>query len=124
MGRPRRGFSSGRPHQPNPWTPTPGLPPGMHHYVVNLTEVHFPKDAHPGRAEVYRTYTNHAAGFVGHLRDVLARKGLGDQVAGFGEVGGLPIVTLTCTPAVAKLIETMPGVTGVYADDSGTFALV
>jgi hypothetical protein len=89
--------------------------------VVNLTALDFPP--HTSRGQVVSAYTSQAAEFFRRLRAELAKAGLADQVADFGEAGGVPVVTLTATPEVAALIEKLPGVSGVYPDDSGPFQL-
>jgi hypothetical protein len=96
----------------------------MHQYVVNLSEIEFPKAPPPGRAEVFGAYAAQSADFLRRLRAAVAEKGLEHQVGGYGEAGGLPVFTLTCTPAVAGVIEALPGVTGVYADDVGSLGLI
>jgi hypothetical protein len=94
----------------------------MRPYVVNLTALSFPPRT--SRGEVVNAYAAQAAAFFQRLRAALEEAGLMDQVAGFGEAGGLPVVTLTCTPEVADLIARLPGVSGVYPDDAGMLGLL
>jgi hypothetical protein len=103
---------------PLPGSGNPGIPDGMHQYVVNL----IPPDQSDGsagaRSGVVDAYTRVAAAFVERARKELVKRGLADQVDGFGEAYGLPIVTLTATPAVAEVLRQIPGVEAVYRDDA------
>jgi len=91
----------------------------MKQYVVNLTSAAPPADQKLSRGFVVSAATNLAYRFLDQAKRIVIEKGLQDQVAGFGEAYGLPMVTLTATPLVASLLEQLPGVDGVYADDDG-----
>ena len=110
----------------DPLTPVPlpgsgagGIPSGMHQYVVNLVPPDLPEGPAAARSGVVDAYTRVAAAFVELARKELAKRGLENQVDGFGEAYGLPVVTLTATPAVAEVLRQIPGVEAVYQDDAG-----
>ena len=103
---------------PLPGSGRPGIPDGMHQYVVNLSPPEPPGGAAGTRSGTVDAYTRVAAAFVERARKELAKRGLEDQVNGFGEAYGLPIVTLTATPAVAEVLRQIPGVEAVYQDDA------
>jgi hypothetical protein len=94
----------------------------MRSYVVNLSALDFPQ--HTPRAQVVSAYTAQASNFFKSLRAALDQSHLTKEVVHYGEAGGLPVVTVTCTPKVAELIRKLPGVSGVYADDAGTLGLL
>jgi hypothetical protein len=94
----------------------------MGNYVVNLKPEKSP-EATSGRGAIYERNAARAARFLDALRRLVDERGLSSQVAGTGEPMGFPIVTLTCTPEVARLIEGMPEVDSVYLD-TGIFHLV
>lgn len=110
----------------SPVRPLPGSRPaaakGMHPYVINLS------DATSQESTNRRSAVDHYTQMTGHfLRDLgaeLQRKHLADQVAQIGPPSPFPVVTLTCTPAVAEIIESMAGVSEVYRDDEPSMGFV
>ncbi|WP_171473889.1 hypothetical protein [Frigoriglobus tundricola] len=90
----------------------------MYQYVVNLVPPDLPERATGSRTGVVDAYTRVATEFIGRARQALAERGLTNQVDGFGEAYGLPVVTLTATPSAAAVLETLPGVEAVYRDDN------
>ena len=101
-----------------------GVPDGMHQYVVNLVPPDVPETPPGGRRSVtVNPVTEVAVAFVARARAELAKRGLENQVDGFGEAYGVPVVTLTATPAVAEVLRQIPGVEAVYQDDAGSLGL-
>lgn len=105
--------------------PLPGArtaaPAGSRPYVVNLRIEESPRR---GRAAVARAHEHAASRFVARLQAELDRRGLGRQLHAVADAGPLPVVTLTCTPEVARLIASMPEVLDVYPDDQPALELV
>src|SRR5262245_25053153 len=93
----------------------PGRPSGMAQYLVALKDEH---DTVPAgsRAAVYDAGLALTTRFRDHLRHLLEAKGVTDQVSRIGEPGGLPVLPITCTANVAKLIEALPEVEAVVRD--------
>jgi len=90
----------------------------MANYVVNLEE-EGPLPGERGRREVYETNLARSTRFRQELLRWLDEQGLSAQVAGVGEPLAFPLLTLTCTPTVARRIETLPGVDAVFEDNAG-----
>lgn len=95
----------------------PGKPEAMHQYIVNLAPPPPPSPGSPRSAAVDAA-TRVAVAFVDLARKELAERGLADEVGGFGEPYGLPVVTMTATEAVAAIVRELSGVTAVYQDDA------
>ena len=89
----------------------------VRHYVVNLKGGNVEPSPSPSRAAAVAAGTAVADAFVRKAHQAIADHQLTDEFGGFGEAYGLPVVTFTGTPAVAKLIESIDGVLSVYADD-------
>lgn len=100
-----------------PGSRPPGVPTGMFQYVVNLVSPGSP--VHAMRSAVVSSATKVAEQFIRRAEKAVADRGLAAEVGGFGEAYGLPVVTMTATPAVAALLEQLPGVEAVYRDDAG-----
>lgn len=101
--------------KPMPGT-RPARPVGMENYIVTLKEG---KEARPevmGRRELYEAGVARTAEFQRKLRAWLDEQGVSAQVAAIGEPTIFPMIMLTCTPAVAKMIETLPEVDSVLRD--------
>ncbi len=110
-----------KPRAAKPSRPLPGslpsTPPGMADYIVILKEASIHSEA-LGRREIYERNLGQAAEFQRKLRHWLDERGLSSQVAGMAEPTGFPLITLTCTLAVAKAIELLPEVDSVVRDSN------
>jgi hypothetical protein len=94
---------------------------GVHPYVVNLREITSPK---PGRRAVVEQNESLTQAFLRRLQQEVSRRHLEHEVASYGESNPFPVVTLTCSPAVAQLIAGMSEVTDVYRDDDPSLGVV
>ncbi len=94
----------------------PGTPAGMAQYLVLLKDDVDDGAEAKGRREVYESGLARIAQFQHRLRRWLDEQGMGTQVGAIGEPVAFPLVTLTATPAVAKMIESLPEVASVVPD--------
>jgi hypothetical protein len=92
----------------------PAVPPGMFNYVVTLREE---EQAPTGRRAIYDRNLARTSTFQRGLLRTLEERGLLGELGGMGESMGFPVVTLTATPQVAQVIESLPEVESVYRDD-------
>ncbi len=100
--------------------PLPGsrsrAPAGMAQYIVLLKDDEDANAEAKGRREVYESGLARTAQFQRRLRDWLDEQGVSGQVGAIGEPTAFPMVALTSTPAVAKMIESLPEVASVVPD--------
>ena len=107
-------------HPDHPVQPLPfgasGDRPGLRRYVISLGPPQA-DETPPSRAGVVRRGTQRTEAFLTRLRQWVHDSGMDDQVSEFGEPMAFPMVTVTCTPAVAERIERLPEVEAVMPDE-------
>jgi len=101
--------------KPMPGT-RPARPAGMENYIITLKEDREARQEVMGRREQYEASVARTAEFQRRLRAWLNEQGVGAQVAAIGEPTAFPMIMLTYTPAVAKMIETLSEVESVLRD--------
>jgi len=85
-------------------------------YLVTLRQLRDDSNVDRGRRQVYQSGVAQTAEFLGQLHHWLKENDLCGEVSALGEPLGFPMVAITCTPRVAKLIESMPEVQSVFRD--------
>jgi hypothetical protein len=102
----------------------PTRPAGTTDYLVLLEEDEDVDSGHAkdepavqSRGDLYSSGVARTRDFQFALRRWLDEQGLAEQVVSMGEPTVFPIVSITATPAAAKLIERFPGVAGVLRDN-------
>jgi hypothetical protein len=90
-----------------------GHSPGMFDYIVVLDQQ---PESYRSRREVYESGVARSMAFRLKLVELLKRQDLCNELGALGEPLALPAVTLTCTPKLANLIASLPGVNSVTRD--------
>jgi hypothetical protein len=111
------------PTRPMPGNNPPGPPEGMRDYVVLLKEQEEPASPQ-GRAAIYQANVGRNKAFLASLERWLDEHDMRSQVAAVGELMGLEVITLTCTPAVAQAIKSFPEVELVVPDSDGSLRAI
>jgi hypothetical protein len=86
---------------------------GMFDYIVMLEQQ---PESYRGRREVYEGGIARSMAFRRKLAELLKRQDLCNELGALGEPLAVPAVTLTCTPKLANLIASLPGVKSVTRD--------
>jgi hypothetical protein len=90
-----------------------GYSPGMFDYIVMLDQQ---PESYRSRREVHEGGIARSMAFRHKLAELLKRQDLCNELGGLGEPLAVPAVTLTCTPKLANLIASLPGVKSVTRD--------
>jgi hypothetical protein len=88
--------------------------PGMVDYLVTLKNE--PSPSKLTRREVYDSGLARSSEFLERLRQRISEQDLWSEVGALGQPTAFPMISITCTPRVASMIESVPDVESVFRD--------